>query len=293
MFAKAYCIASQFTQPVIASVRFLDGSVSCSCAAFVILNEEGWIATAAHLWKPVAAFQQHRQLVQEYQAAVLAIEGDKALNVRQKQKKLRGLHRDPKWITRHSFWWIRDQVRIVDVTVVQEADLAVGRLEPWETEWISAYPTIKDPAKPMEPGTALCKLGYPFYEINATYDEATQAFRLAPDTLPIPRFPLEGIHTRNAVSGKTADGKYDVEFLETSSPGLRGQSGGPIFDANGTVWAIQSRTAHLPLGFAPKVERQGRSVEEHQFLNVGLGVHASVLVAVLGDLGIPFRLSDY
>jgi hypothetical protein len=74
---------------------------------------------------------------------------------------------------------------------------------------------------------------------------------------------------------------------------LRGQSGGPIFDANGTVWAIQSHTAHLPLGFTPKVQRQGRAFEEYQFLNVGLGVHASVIAAVLRDLGIPFRLSDY
>jgi hypothetical protein len=246
MFTRAYRMASEFTQPVVASVRFLDGSVSSSCAAFVVLNEDGWVATAAHLWKPLAAFHQHRQLIEKYEAAVLAIEGDKALNARQKQKRLCSVHRDAKWITRHSFWWGRDRVGIIDVTVIQDADLAVGRLEPWEATWISTYPTIKDPAKPMEPGTTLCKLGYPFHEINATYDEATQAFRLAPDALPIPRFPLEGIYTRDAVAGKTADGKYDIEFLETSSPGLRGQSGGPIFDANGTVWAIQSHTAHLP-----------------------------------------------
>ena len=293
MFAKAYRMASEFTQPVIASVRFLDGSVSCSCAAFVILNEDGWMATAAHVWKPFAAFQQHRQLLQEYEAAVLAIERDEALDARQKQRKLRRVHRDAKWITRHSFWWSRDPVRIVDLSVVQEADLAVGRMEPWDRSWISTYPTIKDPAKPMEPGTSLCKLGYPFHETSATYDEAKDTFQLAPGVLPIPRFPLEGIYTRNAIFGKTPDGKYDIHFLETSTPGLRGQSGGPIFDVNGTVWAIQSRTINLPLGFTPKIERQGRLIEENQFLNVGLGVHASVIVAVLRDLAIPFRLSKY
>lgn len=38
-------------------------------------------------------------------------------------------------------------------------------------------------------------------------------------------------------------------FIETSTPRLRGQSGGPIFDVNGAIWAIQSQTHHLKLGF--------------------------------------------
>jgi hypothetical protein len=293
MFAKAYRTASEFTQPVIISIRLLDGTVSCSCGAFVVLNEDGWIVTAAHLWKSFVAFKQHRHLVDAYRSAALAIDQDDKLDARQKQKKARRLQRDPKWITNHSFWWSRDQVRFKDVAILDTVDLAVARLEPWDRNWVSTCATIKDPAKPMEPGTALCKLGYPFHEISATYDDTKDTFRLAPGTLPIPRFPLEGIYTRNAVFGKTPDGKYDIHFLETSSPGLRGQSGGPIFDVNATVWAIQSRTINLPLGFTPKIEREGRFIEENQFLNVGLGVHASVIVAVLHDLGIPFRLSDY
>jgi hypothetical protein len=60
-------------------------------------------------------------------------------------------------------------------------------------------------------------------------------------------------------------------FLETSSPGLGGQSGGPIFDEHGTIWAIQSRTIHLELGFSPSVTTNGRTTVEHQFLNLGLG----------------------
>ena len=49
-----------------------------------------------------------------------------------------------------------------------------------------------------------------------------------------------------------------VHYLETSSAGLLGQSGGPIFDIDGTVWAMQSRTTHLPLGFAPKVNTKAK-----------------------------------
>jgi len=120
-------------------------------------------------------------------------------------------------------------------------------------------------------------------------------FKLARGTLPLPLFPIEGIYTRNVITGKSKDGKYQIKFLETSSPGLRGQSGGPIFDVKGTVWAVQSRTASFPLGFSPKIKQKGKGkeVEEHQFLNVGWGVHPELIVVFLKDNGVKFNLSDY
>jgi len=112
-------------------------------------------------------------------------------------------------------------------------------------------------------------------------------------TLPIPRFPINGIFTRTRSFGKTRNGLYGIKYIETSSPGLRGQSGGPIFDVHGTVWSIQSRTEHLPLGFSPTIEKGGKTVVEHQFLNVGLGVHPSTIYDFLKHSGIEFSVSDY
>ena len=231
--------------------------------------------------------------MQKYRVGASAIEKDARLTAKQKQKQLRRLKGDSKWVTNHSFWWGGHEAQIAEARPLAEADLVAVRLEPWEPSWVSTYPTIKDPSKPMDVGRSLCKLGYPFHDIDATYDEAKDAFQLAEGTLPLPRFPIDGIYTRNAVKGKSADGKYDLKFLETSSPGLRGQSGGPIFDTQGTIWAIQSQTIHLELGFSPKVERRGRTVEEHQFLSAGLGIHAEVIVPFLRDNGIEFQLSDY
>ncbi len=158
---------------------------------------------------------------------------------------------------------------------------------------ISAYPILKDPKSNLDPGTSLCKLGYPFHEIKATFNESTHIFDLAPGTLPLPFFPIDGIYTRNVVTGKSKDGKYEIKFLETSSPGLRGQSGGPIFDMKGTVWAVQSRTIHFPLGFSPKVQQTQKEVKEHQFLNVGWGIHPELIIACLTDNHVKFTLSDY
>jgi hypothetical protein len=292
MFAKAYELASQFTCPVVVSVRCFDGSVSCSNGAFVILNSDGWIVTVAHILDSVAVAREHSGEIEKYNRQVAEIRANQSLNEQQRKSRVSHLKVNPKWITNHSLWWGQDNVTVRDLRVLPEADITIGRLEPFDSSSVSHYPIIKNPRNLM-PGTSLCKLGFPFHAIQASFDEATGKFLLAPGTLPSPTFPLEGIYTRDCLTGRSRDGRYEIKLLETSSPGLRGQSGGPIFDTRGTVWAIQSRTFHIALGFSPTVKDKGRDIEEHQFLNVGLGVHPELLTQFLRDNGVAFEESDY
>jgi hypothetical protein len=293
MFAKAYALARCFTNPVIISMRFYDRSVECTGGAFVVLNDEGWIITAAHIWESFLAFQKHTRELKAYKQQLEAIEQDQRLTTKQRNKKLRQIKPNSRWITNHSFWWGWDGVTIKDVKALPPGDILIGRLEPFDQTMVRTYPIIKNPSKGLNIGTSLCKLGYPFHRLEASFDETKDTFVLAPGVVPLPLFPIEGIYTRNAISGRSKDKKYEIKFLETSSPGLRGQSGGPIFDTNGTVWAIQSRTHHFPLGFSPRVKKNGKEVEENQFLSVGLGVHPELIVAFLKDSGISFKLSEY
>ena len=103
---------------------------------------------------------------------------------------------------------------------------------------------------------------------------------------------MEGILTRFKLGGRTSDNKFEIRFIETSSPGLRGQSGGPIFDTGAVIWGIQSRTEHLPLGFSPKILRDGKEIEENQFINVGLGVHPENIIRILREHNIRFEMAD-
>jgi hypothetical protein len=292
MFADAYEVASQFTLPAIVSVRHADRSVTCSIGAFVVLNPEGWMVTAGHMIQAELLSRQHTAEQAEHAKQVRAIETDPTLKPRQKQNRIERLSANPQWITRHAFWWGRDGVTVRGFDYDFDADLAIGRLEPFDASWVTTYPSIKNPAN-LRPGTALCKLGFPFYDIKATYDEGTGQFVYPEGTIPAPRFPIEGIFTREIVVSRRDDGMKHVKLLETSSPGLRGQSGGPVFDSKGTVWAIQSRTVNLPLGFSPKLKVNGKDVEEHQFLNVGVGVHPETLVQFLTEHGVKFNVSDY
>lgn len=292
MFADAYKLASGFTQPVITSMRLFDETVKCEYGAFIVVNREGWIITVAHLFDSYVQHRQHTKEISVYHEKVQAIQADQSLKAKQKRKRIGRLASNSEWITNHIMGWGGPAIVLKEVKAIREVDLAIGRLEPFDPTGIAEYPVFKDPTRNLNPGTSLCRLGYPFHKIEATFDEATNSFKLANGALPLPRFPIEGIYTRNKV-GKSKDGKHDIKFLETSSPGLRGQSGGPIFDRKGTVWAVQSQTVQLDMGFTAKVKKKKRKVEEHQFLNVGLGVHPELVVGFLKDNGIEVSLSDY
>lgn len=280
MFAKAVGVAQQFTWPVVSSRLFYDKSVESGMAAFVLVNDEGWIITAAHVFQPSVAYPIHQKEIAAYETR----RQSKGKSGKQQGKKVK---RNPKWLVEHSYWWGRDGVKAVNIEASFELDIAIAQLTPFEAKWVGTYPTFKDAASSLLPGTSLCRLGYPFHDFTATHQQG-KGFQLPKGAIPAPFFPLEGIFTRNLIGSKTKDGKYDIKYIETSSPGLKGQSGGPIFDTDGVVWAIQSRTNHLALGFSPTVKKSGRSVEEHQFLSVGLGVHPEVINRFLKEHKVKF-----
>lgn len=291
MFARAYDLVSNFTQPLIVTTRLHNGTVKCGIGTFVIVNSEGWVVTAAHAVNVLPLAQQHAAEIAALAEARAALEHDLAKTAKQKRRELARLEANPEWITKSSLWWARDGLRIREFRVNEQADIAVGRLEGFDPASCPNFPVFKNP-RSLPVGTSLCKLGFPFYEAAASYDDATGNFTLAPGTLPVPRFPIEGIYTRNFIAYRSPDGQRDTRFMETSSPGLRGQSGGPVFDVNGVVWGIQSHTRHFPLGFSPTVKVGGKDVEEHQFLNVGLAAHPASLIALFDESGIRYQLSE-
>ncbi|HAA85131.1 MAG TPA: serine protease [Kosmotogaceae bacterium] len=292
MFAEAVSIASRFTRPVIISTRRIDGTVSSAIGSFVILNEEGWILTVAHLWQSYFEYKKHESAVKRYRDELASIKSDTRLSEKKREKLISSIEMDKGVIQNHSFWWGEDGVVLKDIKSYPEGDIITGRLEPFNKRRDMRFPVIKNPDMNLDIGTSLCKLGYPFHKIKASFDEDKGAFILPGKTAPA-LFPIEGIFTRHVIAGRSKRTNKDIKFLETSSPGLMGQSGGPIFDTKGTIWAIQSRTVHFPLGFSPKIKKRGKEIEENQFLNVGWGVHPTTVVQFLGDSGIDFRMSNY
>lgn len=292
MFADACKLAARYTYPVVIARRYFDRTTECGCAAFVVLNEQGWIATAAHLLATDDFLQRSCREISAYYGKILGIKENAELTEEQKRRKIARLKTNPKWVTNVSSWWGADGMHIRDVRLLPEADLAVGRLTPFDAERFRPFPVVKNPAS-LDVGTPLCKLGYPFQQIKAAFDESGGELRLSTGTQPIAGFPMEGIYTRTLSAGKSSDGRYDIKFLETSSPGLIGQSGGPLFDSRGTLWGVQSRTDMHSFPIRTRTPGRERTNNETLSLNLGVAIHPELLVNYLNDHEIPFRLSDY
>ena len=291
MFSTAVPVAAGFTRPMVISSRTAQGECGATIGACIVLNRAGWILTAGHLLEIVRQHQESARRHEGYRGNVVEFHRDTAADKRFRKRGVRTFHRPAGLSVRnHSVWWGVDGARLVEARLVPSADLALGRLEPFDPASVLRYPVWKDPSRGYEPGRSLCKLGYPLHRIEPIYDKDANTFTLPPGSVPLPMLPLEGMFTRVVNARAPGSGEGDPSlFIETSTPSLLGQMGGPVFDAEALVWGVQSHTMHHPLGFRPPVPGGREGQVEHQFLNTGLAVHASVVRRVLEAEGVEYE----
>lgn len=177
MFQKAYAIASKFTRPIVLSRKTIAGNCSSSIGTYVVINDEGWIVTAYHVAETIAKMIADEKKVRDRELQEAQIRSDPALDKRTRQKKLAALGHPARDDTdRASAWWGMDNVTVPEFQTFPAMDLAVGKLEPFDKNWVPAYPKFKDPTKNFQPGTSLCKLGFPFHQIVPTWESANNRF---------------------------------------------------------------------------------------------------------------------
>lgn len=293
MFRAALEKAGKFTLPVVMSRRTVSGHCSSSIGAAVVLNKDGWLVTAGHILRQWHTATTDVERIKKLQDQRAAVENDASLGRKEKAARLANLVIGKDETDRCSVWWGRDGVVLRDFKYIKldlprfgdAVDIGVGRLDPFDPKMVQGeYPVFKNPKKAFEPGASLCKLGFPLNEVTPTWNEAQQGFVLPPGTTPLPRFPIEGIFTRTAeiVIEGGPDLGFPIRYVETSSPGLRGQSGGPTVDVEGRVWAIQAKTTHQELGFSG----------QNSFLNLGLGVHPDTMFGFFDKAKVAYQVSD-
>ena len=165
MFAAACSTARQFTHPVIMFRKTVAGKCSASIGSLVVVNADGWIVTAGHIISMAIALMQSERDALKYYSDRQAILDDGSLSSGKKNKALGALGTAKKDAThRASIHWGFPDAQLVDITLLNEIDLAVGRLQPFDPAWVSTFPTFKNPAQDFETGTSLCKYGFPFHE---------------------------------------------------------------------------------------------------------------------------------
>ena len=283
MFTEACAKAMQYTKPMVISKVLMDGTVDSGFATYFFINRDGWALTAAHCLQ--CTIQQHhddelRQQVDAYNAQ----------NPDDKKAY------DPKWLKTHIIWWGNEAGRVETMKIEPFFDIALIKFAGLPSNFAGDFPVFKDPST-VRPGMSVCRLGYPFMKVKAEFIPESSRFNIEINNNTAPGgFPYEGMVTRQIIKKRTdANGRPLNNnpndpismYIECSTPGLIGQSGGPIFDRNGFVVGMQSHTNNMPLGFGDK-QVDGKYMPE-QFINVGVGVHVSTLIQMFKQNNIKYK----
>ena len=271
MFVDAINMATAFTSPYVGLRRRANGEVFSTIGTFIVVNADGWILTSGHI-------------VDEIQSCH-GIEAGEASMETVAEEQRAGM------VSEHLELWAlpgfaESGLRLAEAHVNRIADIGLCRLDRFDPASVRRYPVFRDSARaPVEQGMSVCRLGFPFVEMPATFDESRGEFDLSSGSFPMPRFALDGMVSRFN-RHFADDAASSALFIETSTPGLRGQSGGPLLDVEGRVCGIQSHTSHLDLGFDAQYFIEGEIVLERQFLNVGVATHVDEVRALLDRVGV-------
>lgn len=291
MFVEALDQVDQFTRAIHFICRY-HGSAEIipQTATMFFVNEQGCAVTCKHVADNLIYSDKFYTRYLQFRKEFRYFEREKVAALEKKRLEEKyGLRSDSLIRIKSSF---PDSVNGDYRLVIQRHpvyDLAIVQFQGYsEIKYKGFARLLKDETK-VRPGRTLCRLGYPFpefsnYRFNKDTDdiEWSQSGRIS-----TPAFPIDGIITR-----QVAD-QNGIFGIEMSTPGLKGQSGGPLFDTKGIVYGMQSATQHLHLGF-DQVNREvisegiRKRVSNFPFLNVGRCVHVRIIKEFLRAKKIKF-----
>lgn len=292
MFVQAIEIAAQFTRPIHSISRNYGSThVIPGAATLFFINAEGWALTCRHVADTLLAADVIYSKFKSFKSEVASQSGTK--KHRQILHELEKKYEYTKQITVELLNLFGDCVEgNLNLQIIRSAkyDIALLKFSDFTKLLCSSFPFFPKDTSGLMQGKFLCRLGFPFPEFtNFAYDEASDSIMWTNNgKMGSPRFPIEGMLTRHLLD---QDGQ--IFGFEMSTPGLRGQSGGPVLDTYGQVWGMQSATNHLDLDFDVNQEvlRNGtnKHVQDSAFLHVGHCIHVDTIKSFMREQGVTFQ----
>lgn len=291
MFVYAIERAAGFTRPIHSIMRSYGGKqIIPGAATLFFVNNEGCAVTCRHVAEMIMAADNINRQYQSFKTERSRIAQDG-----KQQAALKGLELKYKYLPettiqlKSSFIDSVDAISRITCHLHPTLDLAIVKFEGYQALHYRDYARFaKDPTS-LKQGKFLCRLGFPFPEFNnfRYNDQADDIEWTAEGNSRSPQFPIEGMVTRFLMD---QNGLYGIEM---STPGLRGQSGGPLFDEKGIVYGMQSSTKHLHLGFdlvntEILINNQPKKVSDYSFLHLGQCIGAESIKAFLRQHGVAY-----
>jgi hypothetical protein len=252
VFQEACKDYQKILMPIVFAWRELKGKKSrekLSIGVGLVVNDAGWFVTAGHILKLLAS-----------------------LNAQVNGGEPRKRTKDGYHLTHYAPIFGAAGVLGGGGHLHAEEDLAICKLDNYDPKG-QVFPKFR--TTDVEQGELLCRLGYPFVENIKVKWSQEKGFEFT-NLFPIPVFANEALVSR--FLGLPSGGSW----IETSSPGLKGQSGGPLIDPDGLVCGIHVNTAHSRLDF----EGDGRN----QVLNAGRAVDVKTVRRLLDAHSVAYDM---
>lgn len=292
MFIKAIEIASKFTRPVHTITKSYNREdIIPGAATLFFINEEGYALTCKHVVEMLLQSEQINDNFNKFKAERSQLKQGKNFNRLLKELLLKYKIQNNSTIQiKNTFFDCVDKMSGFSVLVHPHFDLALIKFNNFSKLHCTDFAIFKKDTSTIKQGKHLCRLGFPFPEFtNFKYNKDNDDIEwnsIGKKGSPI--FPIDGMITRFLAD---QHGKYGIEL---STPGLRGQSGGPLFDSDGIVYGMQSRTKHLHLGFDienVEISSKGqlKKVSNYSFIHLGECISVDVIKDFLKQHKINFK----
>ena len=292
MFINAIENALKYTRPLHSVTRTYGGLLIPGSATLFFVNNKGVAITCKHVAQLIPGAENANKMYNQFKE-----ERGKLTRDGKYKRSLQGLELKYKYgkestiQIKNNFINCFDKIEQITAHIHGELDLAILEFKGFnEIKYQTHAKFVKDNSN-IKQGKYLCRLGFPFPEYsNFKHDiEKDDIEWTQTGQSNSPAFPIDGIITRLAAN---APGQ-SITGIEMSTPGLRGQSGGPLFDTNGTVYGMQYATRHLHLGFDMRDKEilhggEKKKVSNFPFLHVGLCVHVDRIKEFLHQHKVEF-----
>ena len=289
MFVNAIETVANYTRAFhIIRRRYGDNAVFPDCGTLFFVNDKGYALTAKHIASAIPAADQMEKKFKDFLAERAGLRRDDSFRFEEKLlEKKYGLGKDAVCQLRNTFVDCVEGGSGFSCNFHPKYDLALIHFnEPTAMRYSGHAVFAKTPPKQ---GQSLCCLGFPFPEYtNYRYNPEIDSIEFFNGGIPVsPRFPTEGMVTRFLRDEERFFG------IELSSPGLPGQSGGPLFDTAGHVCGVQFATKIVHIN-SDVVDREiliGNTMEkitDYGFLRLGQYINADVIRDFLRTNGVEF-----
>ena len=295
MFVEAIEKAAAYTRPIHTIMRTYGGKqIIPGAATFFFVNRDGYAITCKHVVDLLLASESINANYAAFRAEKNRLPNDGKYKQHLKGLELKyNIGPDTVIQIRNSFVDAVSSMSGFTVHLHPTADLAIIKLNDFGNILYSEVAVFKKNGADIKQGETLCRLGFPFPEFtNFAYNEATDDIEwTATGIQQSPRFPIDGMVTRFLAENNRLHG------IELSTPGLRGQSGGPLFNKEGIVYGMQSSTKHLHLGFdiidkEILINNRPHKVTDYSFMHLGQCIHVDVIKNFLDEHKVMYNEED-